>query len=193
MKNRVYYKDLKAGDSQVVKLLDDFDAAYNFVGNEGNRFWFQTDLNRRAERCRDRRRNSARNNWKVIVPESERRITVGQRRGQQVHSQLSERRLTRRSEFTTQRASSRAKVSLPGIGSAGGFGGKAKDKETFYYFTGFTTPTTIYRYDMTTGKSTIFREPKVEFNPADYETKQVFYNEQRRHEGADVHHAQERF
>ena len=66
-------------------------------------------------------------------------------------------------------------VGFPGIGSADGFGGKASDKETFYAFTGFTTPTMIYRYDMTTGKSTIFRQPKVDFNPADYETKQVFY------------------
>jgi prolyl oligopeptidase len=66
-------------------------------------------------------------------------------------------------------------VAFPGIGSADGFGGKTTDKETFYSFTGFTTPSTIYRYDMTTGKSTVFRQPKVDFNPADYETKQVFY------------------
>jgi hypothetical protein len=66
-------------------------------------------------------------------------------------------------------------VAFPGIGSAEGFAGKPTDKETFYSFTGFTTPTTIFRYDMTTGKSTVFRQPKVEFNPADYETKQVFY------------------
>jgi prolyl oligopeptidase len=65
---------------------------------------------------------------------------------------------------------------LPGIGTADGFNGKATDKETFYAFTGFTMPTTIYRYDLTTGKSTVFRQPKVDFNPADYETKQVFYS-----------------
>jgi prolyl oligopeptidase len=66
-------------------------------------------------------------------------------------------------------------VQFPGIGSAEGFGGRSTDKETFYSFTGFTTPATIYRYDTTTGKSSIFRQPKVGFNPADFETKQVFY------------------
>ena len=66
-------------------------------------------------------------------------------------------------------------VELPGIGTASGFGGKRKDKETFYAFTGFTAPTTIYRYDLATGKSAIFRAPKVDFNPNDYETKQIFY------------------
>jgi prolyl oligopeptidase len=67
-------------------------------------------------------------------------------------------------------------VEFPGIGTAGGFGGKRKDKETFYSFTSYTTPTTIYRYDVATGESRVFRHPKVDFNPAEYETTQVFYS-----------------
>jgi prolyl oligopeptidase len=67
-------------------------------------------------------------------------------------------------------------VDLPGIGTADGFGGKRQDKETFYSFTSFTSPTTIYRYDPQAGKSSVFRQPKVEFDPTQYETKQVFYN-----------------
>src|SRR6185369_14658210 len=66
-------------------------------------------------------------------------------------------------------------VSLPGIGSAGGFGGKRGDTETFYSYTSFTTPTTIYRYDMKSGKSTVFRQPKVDFDPSAYETRQEFF------------------
>jgi prolyl oligopeptidase len=67
-------------------------------------------------------------------------------------------------------------VDLPGIGTAEGFGGKRTDKETFYAFTSFVTPTTIYRYEPGAGKSTVFRQPKVDFDPSKYETKQVFYN-----------------
>src|SRR5437868_11664518 len=66
-------------------------------------------------------------------------------------------------------------VKLPGIGTVGGFGGKREDKETFYAFTSFTRPTTIYRYDVESGESTVFKAPKVKFNSDDYETKQVFY------------------
>jgi len=66
-------------------------------------------------------------------------------------------------------------VKLPGIGSAGGFGGKRADTETFYSYSSYNAPPTIYRYDMKTGKSELFREAKVKFNPADYEVKQVFY------------------
>jgi len=66
-------------------------------------------------------------------------------------------------------------ISLPGIGTAGGFGGEEDDKYVFYTFTSFTFPPTIYRYDLATRKSTVFRSPEVDFKPTDYETKQVFY------------------
>ena len=66
-------------------------------------------------------------------------------------------------------------ISLPGLGEAGGFGGEKQDTFVFYSFSSFTVPPTIYRYDIATRKSTVFRAPEVNFNPADYETKQVFY------------------
>ncbi|MBC3784743.1 prolyl oligopeptidase [Spirosoma sp. LMG 31448] len=68
-----------------------------------------------------------------------------------------------------------SEIKLPAIGSAGGFGGEKDDKFVFYSFTSFTFPPTIYRYDIATRKSTVFRAPEVDFNPGDYETKQVFY------------------
>ena len=67
-------------------------------------------------------------------------------------------------------------MELPGIGSAGGFSGKRADTETFYTYNSFTTPATIYRYDMTTGISEVFRQPQVDFEPTEYQTQQVFYS-----------------
>ncbi|MBC8155617.1 MAG: S9 family peptidase, partial [Bacteroidetes bacterium] len=66
-------------------------------------------------------------------------------------------------------------IELPAIGTAGGFGGERDDKFVFYSFTSFTFPPTIYRYDIATKKSSVFRAPEVDFKPGDYETKQVFY------------------
>lgn len=66
-------------------------------------------------------------------------------------------------------------VDLPDLGIVGGFEGKRYETETFYSFANFTTPSTIYHYDMITGKSTLFRQPNVHFNPQDFESKQVFY------------------
>ena len=66
-------------------------------------------------------------------------------------------------------------IELPGLGTAGGFGGRRGDRETFYSFTSFTTPASIYRFDLEGGKSTSFRQPKTAFRPDEFETKQVFY------------------
>ena len=174
-KNRIYYKDLRNKDAQVVKLLDNFDAAYSFIGNRGTRFWFQTDLQASRGKIIEIDVNQpARDNWKVIVPESREALQSATFVDQQfVLNYL-------RDAYTQVRLYDLSgklvrEVQFPGIGSAEGFGGKSTDKETFYSFTGFTTPTTIYRYDTTSGKSSVFREPKVDFNPADFETKQVFY------------------
>jgi prolyl oligopeptidase len=174
-KNRVYYKDLRNKDAQVVKLLDNFDAAYSFVGNRGTRFWFQTDLQASRGKIIEIDVNQpARENWKVIVPESREALQSATFVDQKfVLNYL-------RDAYTQVRLYDLTgklvrEVQFPGIGTAEGFGGKTTDKEAFYAFTGFTTPTTIYRYDTTTGKSSVFRQPKVDFNPADFETKQVFY------------------
>jgi prolyl oligopeptidase len=175
VKSRIYYKDLKSKDSGVVKLLDDFDAAYSFIGNEGSRFWFQTDLQApRGKVIEIDTTKPDRTNWKVVVPEGKETLLATTLVNHKfVLNYLKDAYTQVKIHDTSGELLS--EVAFPGIGSAEGFGGKPGDKETFYSFTGFTTPTTIYRYDMTTGKSTIFRQPKVDFNPADYETKQVFY------------------
>jgi len=176
VKSRVYYKDLKAGDTSVVKLLDEFDAAYSFVGNEGTRFWFQTDWQSpRGKVIEIDITKPARADWKVVVPEAKETLQAVTLVNHKLILNYLKDAYTQVKVFETSGKSIR-EVEFPGIGSAEGFGGKATDKETFYSFTGFTTPTTIYRYDMETGKSTIFRQPKVDFNPEDFETKQVFYN-----------------
>jgi prolyl oligopeptidase len=175
VKNRVYYKDLNAKDAPVVKLLDDFDAAYTFIGNEGTRFWFQTDQQAsRGKLIEIDVTKPARANWKVIVPESKETLQGATFVNHKFVLNYLKDAYTQVKVYDTA-GKFVNEIALPGIGTADGFGGKANDKETFYAFTGFTTPTTIYRYDFATGKSTVFRQPKVEFNPNGYETKQVFY------------------
>jgi prolyl oligopeptidase len=175
-KNRVYYKDLKAKDAPVVKLFDDFDAAYTFVGNAGKRFWFQTDLEApRGRLIEVNIANPASAKWKVLVPEAKERLQGSSFIDRKFVLNYLKDAYTQVKIYNTAGKFLSA-IALPGIGTADGFNGKATDKETFYAFTGFTTPTTIYRYDFTTGKSSIFRQPKVDFNPSDFETKQVFYS-----------------
>jgi len=174
-RNRVFYKDLQDREAKVVELINELEAAYNFIGNDGPVFWFRTDLNApRGRVIAIDTRNPGRANWKELVaqaPETlEGVILVGDNF---IASYLKDARsqiklFDLNGKFVRE-------VELPGIGTAANFSGKRKDSETFYAFTSFTTPTAIYRYDVKTGKSDVYRQPKVDFNPGDYETKQVFY------------------
>src|SRR6185312_3383169 len=175
VKTRLYYKDLAVKDAPVIKLLDDFDAAYNLIDNDGPIFWIQTDLNApRGKVIAIDTRKPERANWKVIVPEAAETLQgVGFVNNMFVANYLKDAHT--QVKIYDKDGKFVREVEFPGLGAAGGFGGRANDKETFYSYTSFTTPTTVYRYDMVTGKSSVFRQPKVDFNPADYETKQVFY------------------
>jgi prolyl oligopeptidase len=174
-KNRLYYKDLTRADAEVVKLLDDFDAQYQFVDNDGPVFWLKTDLD--APRGRliaiDTRRPE-RDRWQTIVPQAAETLTSASvvndsfLLGYLKDAQTEVRIHDLEGKFLRS-------VDLPGIGTAEGFSGKRKEKETFYGFTSFIAPTTIYRYDLVAGKSEKFRQPKVDFDSSGYDTKQVFY------------------
>lgn len=175
-KNRLYYKDLTKPDAQVVKLLDDFDAEYRFVDNNGPVFWIRTDLNApRGKLIAIDTRHPERANWKTVVPEGPDKLEGANTVDNLfLLSYLKDARNEVRVHDLTGKFL--RNVDLPGIGTAAGFGGKRTDKETFYAFTSFVTPTTIYRYEPAAGKSTVFRQPKVDFDPTKYETRQVFYN-----------------
>ena len=174
-KNRVLYQDLQTPGAPVTELLMDFDADYTFLDNDGPVFWFKTDLNAPRHRViAIDVTQPERANWKEIIPEAKETLAgVSVVNDQFICSYMKDAH-SQVKIFTLAGAFVRD-VPLPGIGSAGGFGGKRTDKETFYSFTGYMSPGTIFRYDPTTGASTVFRAPKLKFNPSDYETHQVFY------------------
>ena len=173
--NRLFYKDLKQKDAQVVELITAFEAQYSPIDNDGPVFYVETNLD--APRGRiiaiDLRRPDKKF-WREIIPQAAETLQGASLFGKEfiatylkdAHTQV------KRFDITGKPL---GEVQLPGIGSAGGFGGERTDKETFYSFTSYTTPSTIYRYDIKTGRSTLYKRPKVDFNPDDYETKQVFY------------------
>jgi prolyl oligopeptidase len=174
-KNGVFYLDLERDGAAVVELLDRFDAAYHFIGNDGPIFCFRTD--HAASRGRvvafDLRQPDP-INWRTIVPEAEDTLETATRVGGRCFLQYLRHATSRVTVTDTNGRPSRA-IDLPGIGSVSGFGGRNTDTETFFTFTGFATPTVLYRHDLRTGENTVFRAPRVAFEPADYETRQVFY------------------
>ncbi len=175
-RNLVFYKDLSIPDAPVVELINTFEAEYSFVDNDGSRFWFRTNLDApRGRVIAIDTTNPDRAHWQEVIPQSENTLeSVGVLNNQFVVAYLKD--AYDQVKIFDLNGNFVRDVDLPGIGSIGGFGGKRHDTETFYSFTSFTTPNTIYRYDMVTGESQIFRKPEVDFDPDDYETRQIFYH-----------------
>ena len=179
-RNRVYYRDLKDPrhpriTGEVVRLLDDFDASYAFVGNDGPVFYFLTDLDAPRKRViAIDTRHPERGRWRELIPQ-----------GQDVLEGVQIIHDTFVANYMHD-ASSRLRLfaldgrmlkdlELPTLGSIGSISGERKDDEMFYAFTSFLYPTTIFRYDFKSGATSVFKAPTIDFDPSRYETKQVFY------------------
>lgn len=174
-KNGVFYKTLDDPHAPVVELLNEFDAAYNFVGNDGPKFWFRTDADAPRGRVIEIDVTAPqRDRWRDVVATSAHTLDEVDFVGHRFMATYLQDAHTQVKVFDAQGKLER-EIPLPGIGAASGFRGRADDQEAFFAYTSFTTPTTIYRYDVQRGDSTVFREPQVEIRPDEYETRQVFY------------------
>lgn len=174
-KNQLFYKDLTVADSPVVELLTGFDAEYDFIGNDDDHFWITTD--RDAPRRQVVRINLVKPNpddWQTVIGQSDHVLEQIQLVGQRLLATYLKDAQSLVQVYDLDGGLIR-QLDLPGIGSARGFGGRPGDEETFYSFTNYSTPATIFRYDIASGKSTVYRQPAVRFNPSEYETRQVFY------------------
>jgi prolyl oligopeptidase len=172
---RITYLDLKSSQAKPVDLIDNFENKYAFAGNDGPVLYFHTDL--AAPRGRviaiDVRKPEPAN-YREIIPEAADSLVAVHMVGNQfVCTYLKDAR-TQVKMFDVAGKFVR-EVEFPTLGTASGFAGKRDYTETFYTFSSFATPPSIFRYDMKTGTSTLFRRANVKFNPGDYEVKQVFY------------------
>ena len=172
-KYRIVYKDLTEPYGMPIDLIQNFENEYSFLGNEGPEFFFQTDLNAPRKRvvAIDIRKPKI---VREVIPQAAETLTgVDIVANMFVASYLKDAK-TQVKMYSLDGSFVR-EVEFPGIGTASGFGGKRTDTETFYSFSSFATPPTIFRYDMLTGNSTKLKQAQVKFNPDDYTVEQVFY------------------
>ncbi len=179
-RNRVHYLDLRSAThprvtGAVTRLLDDFDAGYGFIGNDGPVFYFLTDLDAPKKRViAIDTRQPERARWREIIPQGEDVLEGVQiihdvfvaHYMHDAHSRL--RLFALDGRFLKD-------VALPTLGAVASISGERKDDAMFYAFTSFLYPTTIFRYDFTQGTSSVFKAPAIDFDASGYETKQVFY------------------
>ena len=172
---RIVVKDLTEPYGLPYELIDNFEHEYSFVGNDSQVLYFKTNvdaLNRRVIAIDLKK--PARENWTQVIAETDNAMDgVGIVGNMFVCSYLKDAKT--QIKLHSMDGTFVREVEFPGIGTAAGFDGRRKDTETFYSFSGFAVPTTIYKYNMITGESQLYRKSQVKFNPDEYETSQVFY------------------
>lgn len=172
--NMVYFKNLTMEKSPIQPLITDLKSNWTFVGNNGSVFYFQTDKDAPLSKVVKIDVAAANGSWETVIPESADTLGgVSYINNQLVLNYLADAHT--KIKIYDLNGKFVRDVKLPGIGSAGGFGGKQTDAETFYSYSSFNAPPTIYHYNMKTGESTLYRQAKVKFDPAAYEVKEVFY------------------
>ena len=174
-RHRIFYKDLSEPYGIPVELIDNFDHEYTFVGNDGPVLYFQTNLDapRRRLIAVDLREPES-EHWSEIIPQAKETLESVSLIGNLfVASYLKD--ASTQVKIHTMNGEFVREVDFGMIASADGFTGKRGDTETFYLLSSFTLPPSIYRYDLITGRSTLMRRTTVDFDPEEYEVKQVFY------------------
>ena len=174
-RTRLYYEELGTRSPKVVKLIDTFDAAYGFVGNRGATFFVQTDLDApRGKLVAIDLKKPDRTHWRDLIPEAADKLEMVHHVGRGFVT-VRLHRASAAVAFHDEKGAKIRDLPLPGIGSVSGFDARPDETETFFSFSSFTTPAQIYRLDLSSGASSIFRQPKLKFDPTLYETQQVTY------------------
>ncbi|MCA9311301.1 MAG: S9 family peptidase [Phycisphaerales bacterium] len=174
-RNLIFYKDLDEPYGMPVELISEFEAGFDFVGNDGPVFYFVSDWEApRGRIIAIDTRAPARGNWKTLVPETSDKLEGAELINNLFVASYLKDATSQVNIFRTNGQLVRS-VDLPGIGTASGFSGRRSDTETFYSFSSYATPQSIMRYDMVSGESRLIDRAKVDFDPSQYEVKQVFY------------------
>jgi prolyl oligopeptidase len=176
--NALFYRDLGKNEKEFSPVIAEIgDDLYSVVDNVGDQVLLETNRNApNSKVVLVDPKSPGEKTWKVVIPEKTEPLqNAGTAGGKLFTSYLKD--VTTRIYVHSLDGKLENEVKLPGLGTAGGFGGERDDKTVFYTFTSMNYPSTIFQYDLATRKSTLFRSPEIPgFKPTDYETKQVFYN-----------------
>ncbi|MEO0901702.1 MAG: prolyl oligopeptidase family serine peptidase, partial [Bacteroidota bacterium] len=173
--NKLFLKDLTKENSPLVTILDDTESDTYVIENEGSKLWLVTNLDAPNKKIVvTDAGNPTPDNWEDFIPETENVLTTGTGGGYFFTEYMVDA-ISKVFQYDYDGKLVR-EVELPGVGSAGGFGGKKEDKEFYFSFTNYNTPGSSYKYNVETGAYEQYWKPEIDFNPEDYVSTQVFFN-----------------
>lgn len=171
----LFCKDLSIPNSKFTLLFNGFDFDYSVIDNVGDQLLVKTNdgaPNQQVVLVDPKNPDKA--NWKTVIPEKPELMESAGTCGKKLFISYLKDVATHVYQYDLS-GKLEHEITLPGLGTAEGFGGKSGDKEFYYTYTSFVYPTTIFKYDIATGKSELFRKLDVKFDVNQYESKQVFY------------------
>jgi prolyl oligopeptidase len=172
--NELYVQDLSKPDGEILPIKTGFESDQNVIETEGSRLFIETNYQApNSKVVWVDAANPSYENWKDLIPETENTLSTSAGGGKIFASYLVDVK-TQVKQYDLNGKFER-EIELPGIGTANGFGGWKDDQDLYYTFTSFTHPPTSFKYNIASGESTEYARPKIDFNPDDFETKQVFY------------------
>ncbi|MDI6033053.1 prolyl oligopeptidase family serine peptidase [Flavobacterium sp. LB2P84] len=172
--NELYIKDLTKPNSPIVTIVDNFKSDNNIIENEGGKLFIETDLNAPNKRIVTVDVNNPKpENWKDFIGETENVLSPSTGGGYFFANYMKDAvSVVKQYDYSGKLV---REIKLPGVGTAGGFGGKKKEKTLYYSFTNYITPGSTFSFEPQTGTSAVYQKPKVDFDSEQYESKQVFY------------------
>lgn len=172
--NALYAMDLTKPNAAIVPLVTDFKNQHGVVDNDSTNFYIQTDRNApNGKLVVAPIKTATEANWKTLIEAKPEVLSVSTAGGSLYCSYLKDAVSV---VYQYDHAGNEIrKIELPGLGSANGFSGWKDDKDIFFTFTSYTNPVSIYKLNIESGRSEMYKQPKVQFNPNDYESKQIFY------------------
>jgi prolyl oligopeptidase len=172
--NELYIQDLTKPNAPIVTIVDNFESDNNIIENEGNKLFIETDLNAPNKRIITVDVNNPKpENWKDFISETENVLSPSTGAGYFFANYMKDAvSFIKQYDYSGKVV---REIQLPGVGTAGGFGGKKAEKTLYYSFTNYTTPSSIFAFEPNSGISTMYEKPKVDFKSDDYVSTQVFY------------------
>lgn len=172
--NKLFMKDLSKENSPLVTILDNTDSDTYVIENEGSKLWMVTNMDAPNKKIVvTDASNPTPENWEDFIPETEHVLTAGTGGGYFFTEYMVDA-ISKVLQYDYEGNLVR-EVGLPGVGSAGGFGGKKEDEEFYFSFTNYNTPGSSFKYNVESGEYEQYWKPEIDFNPEDYESTQVFF------------------
>jgi len=172
--NNLFIKDLSEDDNKIVTVIESDEANTSVLTSKDGKLYLVTDLDAPNNKIVTvDAKNPDQKNWEEFIAETD-NVLSPSTANKYIFTHYMKDAVSQVKQYDLDGKEIR-EVELPGLGTVSGFSSRKDEEDVYFSFTNYVTPGTIYKYDLESGDAEIYQQPKIDFNPEDYESKQVFY------------------